>query len=182
MVNGIGDLYELLQVQPRAHQDVIHAAYRALARRYHPDVSTNPQATRAMRQINAAYAVLRDTHKRARYDAHRVHSSRATADRPLRPYVPPDPTGHEKSPAPAPRPMGWRRVAAMIAAILLGLFAITWFVMDAFGDPIVRAGANAGRSASQGGQSRQADSLIHDTTRLAPGPCGPQFPGPLNPC
>src|SRR3954447_6665179 len=69
------DLYDLLQVSPRAHLDVIHAAFRALARRYHPDVSESPHAAQLMRQVNAAYAVLRDGEKRARYDVYRLRTN-----------------------------------------------------------------------------------------------------------
>jgi curved DNA-binding protein CbpA len=63
------NLYDVLQVSPGATPDVIHAAYRVLARRVHPDVSTDPEAPRAMRRLNAAYQVLGDPARRARYDA-----------------------------------------------------------------------------------------------------------------
>lgn len=64
-----GDLYELLQVSPRASLAVIQAAYRVLARTYHPDVSASPETARMMRCLNAAYDVLSDPKRRARYDA-----------------------------------------------------------------------------------------------------------------
>ncbi len=60
--------YQLLQVDPAASQEVIDAAYRSLARRYHPDVSSHPDAGRIMQEINDAYAVLKDTEKRRAYD------------------------------------------------------------------------------------------------------------------
>jgi len=63
------DLYELLQVSPRASLGVIQAAYRVLARAYHPDVNDGPETVRVMRRLNAAYAVLSDSRRRARYDA-----------------------------------------------------------------------------------------------------------------
>jgi curved DNA-binding protein CbpA len=66
------NLYDYLQVIPRADAGVIHAAYRALARQYHPDVNSSGQASRMMREINAAYHVLGDPNRRARYDAHRA--------------------------------------------------------------------------------------------------------------
>jgi curved DNA-binding protein CbpA len=72
-VRGAGahrlDLYEVLQVSPRAEPEVIRAAYRVLARRYHPDVNPAPYALLAMRRINAAYDVLGRADRRARYDA-----------------------------------------------------------------------------------------------------------------
>jgi hypothetical protein len=62
------DLYELLEISPRASQDVIQAAYRVLARNYHPDVNATAAAAVRMRQLNAAYNVLSDPQDRARYD------------------------------------------------------------------------------------------------------------------
>jgi len=60
--------YELLEVDRRASLDVIEAAYRRLALRYHPDRNTAPGALQTMQQINEAYAVLRDPVKRQQYD------------------------------------------------------------------------------------------------------------------
>lgn len=65
------DLYRQLQVEPNARPEAIHAAYRRLARLYHPDVNTEPGAAKRMRLINAAYAVLSDPQRRAKYDARR---------------------------------------------------------------------------------------------------------------
>ena len=84
------NLYEYLQVSPRAESGVIHAAYRALARHYHPDVSDSGQAARIMREINAAYHVLGDPERRARYDAHRARlAARRTPRRPATVSAPP---------------------------------------------------------------------------------------------
>ena len=63
------DYYEILQVSPKVEPEVIQAAYRRLARKYHPDVNKSPQAAERMKQINEAYEVLRDPAKRAAYDA-----------------------------------------------------------------------------------------------------------------
>ncbi len=63
------DLYEFLQVSPRASHGVIQAAYRVLARAYHPDVNDEAETVRVMRRLNAAYHVLSDPKRRARYDA-----------------------------------------------------------------------------------------------------------------
>ncbi len=62
------DLYEVLEVSPRASHDVIHAAYRVLARNAHPDVNSASDAEHRIRQLNAAYEVLSDPAHRARYD------------------------------------------------------------------------------------------------------------------
>ena len=60
--------YEILQVSEKAEQEVIEAAYRRLARKYHPD--TNPQQTANlyMQKLNWAYEQLSDPIKRAEYD------------------------------------------------------------------------------------------------------------------
>jgi len=59
------DYYDILQVHPRAEKEVIDAAYRRLAAKYHPDVSQLSDATERMKQINTAYEVLSDPVKRA---------------------------------------------------------------------------------------------------------------------
>jgi curved DNA-binding protein CbpA len=71
------DWYEVLQVSPRAESDVIDAAFRCLARKYHPDVNTAPDATERMRTLNEAYEVLHYTHRRAAYDQARRTNVRA---------------------------------------------------------------------------------------------------------
>lgn len=62
------NLYQVLQVDPEAEPDVIEVVYRKLARKYHPDVSLMPDAAERMKELNAAYAVLRDPGRRAGYD------------------------------------------------------------------------------------------------------------------
>ena len=62
------DYYETLGVARDASQDQIKRAYRALARRYHPDVNKEPEAEQKFKQINEAYDVLGDAEKRQRYD------------------------------------------------------------------------------------------------------------------
>jgi curved DNA-binding protein CbpA len=65
------DPYRILQVAPNADLEAIHAAYRRLARRYHPDLNPRPEAAAQMRAINAAYGLLSDPAQRAVYDARR---------------------------------------------------------------------------------------------------------------
>jgi curved DNA-binding protein CbpA len=60
------DLYEVLQVDRAAEPEVIRAAYRILARKYHPDFGGD---ARLMASINEAWAVLGDPARRAAYDA-----------------------------------------------------------------------------------------------------------------
>jgi curved DNA-binding protein CbpA len=66
------DAYHVLQVSPDAEPEVIQAAYRALARKHHPDVGGS-QVQMAM--LNAAWETLRDQDERARYDLERRTAS-----------------------------------------------------------------------------------------------------------
>jgi len=70
------DLYEVLEVSPTAGLEVIQAAYKALARRWHPDVNKSFEASDRIRELNAAYQVLRDTRQRATYDLQRARLRR----------------------------------------------------------------------------------------------------------
>jgi hypothetical protein len=66
-MSGAADLYEVLQVSPNAGAEVLEAAYRRLARKYHPDAGAEPSVER-MAELNGAYETLRDPLKRAAYD------------------------------------------------------------------------------------------------------------------
>jgi len=69
-MEGGGDAYRVLQVDPSAEQIVIQAAYRVLARRFHPD-GYQPDVHR-MAELNRAYGLLRDPETRRRYDLKRT--------------------------------------------------------------------------------------------------------------
>ena len=74
---GISDYYAVLQVDPQAEPDVIQAAYRTLARKYHPDVAGG--SDERMTELNNAWTVLRDPRARAEYDRTRRPEARAAA-------------------------------------------------------------------------------------------------------
>lgn len=64
------DLYRVLQVDPSADPEVIEAAYRRLALKYHPDLNLgDSQAEDQMKRINEAFRVLGKPQLRADYDA-----------------------------------------------------------------------------------------------------------------
>lgn len=71
------DPYEILQVHRQAEPEVIRAAYRALARKYHPDSGGDP---RRMAEITEAWAILENGEHRATLDAQsaRSHTRRST--------------------------------------------------------------------------------------------------------
>src|SRR4051794_37037144 len=62
------DYYESLGVSRDASPEEICRAYRALARKHHPDVNKEPGSDDRFKEISEAYEVLRDPDKRARYD------------------------------------------------------------------------------------------------------------------
>jgi curved DNA-binding protein CbpA len=95
------DPYKVLQVDSEAEDEIIQAAYRRLAQKYHPDVASGPDAAARMAGINAAWEILRDPARRAAHDLARRLAARdaeraAAAARPA-----PSDARH------APRPSGW---------------------------------------------------------------------------
>ena len=63
------DPYEILGVQKTDSEAAIRSAYRKLAKRHHPDVNPGkPEAAERFKEISAAYDILSDKDKRARYD------------------------------------------------------------------------------------------------------------------
>jgi curved DNA-binding protein len=74
------DYYEALGVEAGAGEAEIKAAYRRLARKYHPDVSKEKGAEEKFKSVNEAYEVLRDKDKRAQYDQLRARGYRPGED------------------------------------------------------------------------------------------------------
>ena len=76
------DPYEVLGVSRNAGADEIKSAYRRLARKFHPDVNPNDsEAEEKFKEIGAAYQILSDPDKKARFDTYGV-----TDDQPQDPF------------------------------------------------------------------------------------------------
>jgi curved DNA-binding protein CbpA len=67
MADG-ADPYKVLQVDPEAEDEVIQAAYRRLAQKYHPDRTPGSEAMDRMIAINAAWELIGEPDRRAAYD------------------------------------------------------------------------------------------------------------------
>lgn len=89
--------YEVLGVKPDASADEIRKVYRKLAKQYHPDLNPGkPEAEARFKSISAAYDLLSDPEKRARYDRGEIDET--GAERPPRGYY----RGHAEG------AQGWR--------------------------------------------------------------------------
>jgi curved DNA-binding protein CbpA len=66
------DPYKILQVDSEAEDEVIQAAYRRLARKYHPDLAASPDAANRMAAINAAWELIGEPAQRVAYDRERA--------------------------------------------------------------------------------------------------------------
>lgn len=95
---GMDDHYATLRVSADADGGDIRSAYRALMRRYHPDVNGSRGAGARAKAINEAYACLRDPERRAHYDQDRERAAGIT---------PPPRRGPARPPPPPAADMGW---------------------------------------------------------------------------
>lgn len=79
------DPYQLLGVARDADQDAIKKAFRKLAKKLHPDLNPgNKKVEQEFKEVNAAYDLLSDPHKRARFDRGEIDAS--GAERPERSF------------------------------------------------------------------------------------------------
>ncbi len=85
-MTGPRDAYKVLQVDAEADLEVIQAAYRRLAQKYHPDraeAGAGVDAALRMVEINAAWAVLRDPVLRSAYDSERARVAPGSSAAPM---------------------------------------------------------------------------------------------------
>ena len=151
-VSGEPDPYEILQVRPDAGEDVIRAAYRALARRHHPDTSVDATSVPQMVLVNRAWEILGSPERRSRYDREHGVVARPTT---------PAPAAHPPATWSAPSGAGGAGSAPSGAGGAGG------------------AGTAAGTSgtASGTGPSGTASGTGSSGTASGTGPSGPGFGG-----
>jgi curved DNA-binding protein CbpA len=78
VTDGI-DAYKVLQVDPEAEDEVIQAAYRRLAQKYHPDRQPDADGIARMVAINAAWEMIGEPARRVAYDRERAAGQRHAA-------------------------------------------------------------------------------------------------------
>ena len=135
--------YETLQVTRNAEPEVIAAAYRSLARKYHPDRNASPAGTRRMQEINEAYEILKDPKKRRRYERENPPTEGRIlwhGEGAVDWYAPEDPeddapwagsfAARRRNPKPIRRPGFWERNWGIVPVILLFIY-IGWMVLAA---------------------------------------------------
>ncbi len=129
------DYYAILGVPRDASPEEIKRAYKKLARKYHPDVSKEPNAEEKFKEINEAYAVLSDPEKRKIYDQY----------------------GTTQAPPPPP-PGGWRwETAEGVGVEDFSDFFKSLFGFGGFEDLF---GARTARRGPRRGQDYQAEIEI----------------------
>lgn len=163
--------YNILKVSPDADDFIIEAAYRALLKRHHPDVSRDdPARAEALtKEITQAYHVLKDPDARARYD----RQLDATADSP-EPEPPP-------SPPASPPPSRSKTRANLTSWAFIGLAALVSLSAVA---SVVGLAPGASHSVSPGapapvaaptkleatsGETRPANTLMTWNEEASPG-------------
>ncbi len=79
-------LYQTLELQAGASSDEVKRAYRKLAKKYHPDVNKGDASVeKKFKEISAAYAILSNTEKKAKYDRGEIDDTGADTFHGFRP-------------------------------------------------------------------------------------------------
>lgn len=120
--------YEILEVQPTASPEVIRMAYKALIRKYHPDVYSGDAAiaNEMTKLINEAYEVLSDPQKKEMYDRFLSMSGKADQGKESQ-QEPPEKSSHIE-PNPKKEPSVRRPLTILAIVTLLVLILVIWLM------------------------------------------------------
>jgi curved DNA-binding protein CbpA len=88
---AVADPYRVLQVLSTADQEVLNAAFRALAHKFHPDHDPSELAARRMTELNAAWAMVREPELRTNWDRGQRRVTYGFESAPQTASVPPPP-------------------------------------------------------------------------------------------
>src|SRR5258708_35430384 len=136
------DPYEVLGVRRDASAEDIKKAYRQLAKKLHPDLNPgNAKAAAQFKDVSAAYDLLSDAEKRARFDRGEIDASGAE-QRPRSSY-----RAYAESPGGAKYSGGFDP-------------------RGIFGEPFCRRPAGRGGSPGGGGRTRGAAATSHSTADI----------------
>jgi hypothetical protein len=110
----------VLGVAQSADGEIIRAAYRVLAKRYHPDTATGPKDIAAARfhSIQEAYEVLSDTRRRAKYDTQLDAAAREPETPQSPPRPPPEPPRHSSIAQMCCRGVGHALIMIIIVTVI----------------------------------------------------------------
>lgn len=109
------DYYAILGVHPSAEEEVIAAAYKALAKKYHPDTASATASATRFVELQEAYDVLRDPVQRKQYDEHLANAGESK-----------DTKSQQKSDE---RPAGTGNNKSYVFSILVGALVIASVAM-----------------------------------------------------
>ncbi len=139
------DYYSIMGLARDASAEDIKRAHRQLARRYHPDVSKEPDAEARFKDLSEAYEVLRDPQRRAAYDQLGPHWRAGQDFQP-----PPDWNAGQEAPGQGEGPQ-----AVPGGADFSDFFDIL------FGRPFQGAGFASGARGARGGDGARAGRAGH---------------------
>jgi curved DNA-binding protein CbpA len=157
------DHYAVLELPTDADEAAVHEAYRRKAQQYHPDkvqhlgAEFRALAERRMRQINVAYATLRDPRRRRAYDAERLT--------PKEQHAGSRPAATGKTPSGQVR----ARMALLLVALLASAMAIGVWTVARRGSRDLAHDLRQARAAFAKSNWEEAIPLLHRATAAQPG-------------